>query len=544
MLRDFSSRITAPAMIHLRARPLLAFLLAFNGVYLATLVLRPFSEQAHVALGDLAQVIGPLAIVAAAVPALRSRWRDSSPAVRRSSTFLILGVASFVIGQSIWAFYELVLHRETPFPSLADVGFFAEYVFLFVGVLQLPTRPLPTVARVRIVLDSLMSMAALVTFSWYFILAPMLVGGRQSPLATALGFFYPLADLALLFCVLLLAGRRSLPGTRPALLFLCTGLCSIVIIDTAFAYGTLHRLYTTGSFLDVFWPLGYMLIALGGRQLLTMRTRTAAPEGAMPGPSMLQSLLPYLFLPPVIALLWFTHDAGGGNLRTAGVYAGAAAILFFMLARQFVVILENQLLYRQLQSTVAELTASHQQLTAANALLTTVATTDAMTGLANHRAFKDRLRHELARSSRSGQPLSLVLLDVDHFKAFNDNFGHLAGDEVLRLVAAALCTSLRTTDLAARYGGEEFAVLLPGAHADEALRVAERIQKALAKLSFAHRAVTLSAGVATSTAVCPVGPDTLIQWADVALYKSKADGRNRVTVSARTMANSNKLQAA
>jgi len=173
--------------------------------------------------------------------------------------------------------------------------------------------------------------------------------------------------------------------------------------------------------------------------------------------------------------------------------------------------------------------------------LQTLAAKDGLTGLANRRAFDQALRAEWARAQRSGKPMSLLFVDVDHFKLFNDKHGHQSGDECLRAVAAIVgAQALRPLDLAARYGGEEFAIILPETDDNGACEVAERIRKAVMDLKIAHGAsragsnVTLSVGVATQVPGLDAAPDDLLGLADQALYAAKRLGRNRVT-SADTM---------
>jgi diguanylate cyclase (GGDEF)-like protein/PAS domain S-box-containing protein len=156
-----------------------------------------------------------------------------------------------------------------------------------------------------------------------------------------------------------------------------------------------------------------------------------------------------------------------------------------------------------------------------------LAATDPLTGLSNRRLFHQRLQEELERSRRYGAGLSLVLLDVDHFKSFNDTFGHPAGDDVLREVAQLLGRTARPCDIVARIGGEEFAVLLPDTAVNGALLSAERFRREIEQASWDLRGITVSVGVATlSTEVA--GPDAFIERADAALYRSKGAGRNCV----------------
>ncbi|MFY2763464.1 diguanylate cyclase [Arenimonas sp. MALMAid1274] len=151
--------------------------------------------------------------------------------------------------------------------------------------------------------------------------------------------------------------------------------------------------------------------------------------------------------------------------------------------------------------------------------------TDALTGLGNRRAFDAALAKLAQGLELQGRPYSLLLIDLDHFKQYNDSFGHPAGDEALRQTGQLLPLALRPGDLATRYGGEEFAVLLPGARRDDATTVAERIVHNIRSGLWLHRAVTASVGVAQARAGEPA--DALVQRADAALYAAKQAGRDR-----------------
>ena len=133
-----------------------------------------------------------------------------------------------------------------------------------------------------------------------------------------------------------------------------------------------------------------------------------------------------------------------------------------------------------------------------NARLAELATTDELTGVKNRRRFREDLELLFAQADRQASPLSLIMLDIDHFKQYNDAFGHPAGDEVLRRVGTTLQSAVRAHDVVARYGGEEFVVLLPATEANEALEVAERLRSAIADQPWPLRKVTASLGVATA----------------------------------------------
>jgi diguanylate cyclase (GGDEF)-like protein len=153
--------------------------------------------------------------------------------------------------------------------------------------------------------------------------------------------------------------------------------------------------------------------------------------------------------------------------------------------------------------------------------------TDSLTGLLNRRYIQERLLEEVRRSNRHGYPMSFMMLDVDHFKTYNDTFGHPAGDEALKLVGNVIRDTLRGADVAARFGGEEFAILLPQTTSDEARTIADRIRSNIENAKFPHRAVTVSIGVASCSAELCVDAD-LVSAADQALYEAKGQGRNRV----------------
>jgi diguanylate cyclase (GGDEF)-like protein len=181
-------------------------------------------------------------------------------------------------------------------------------------------------------------------------------------------------------------------------------------------------------------------------------------------------------------------------------------------------------------AAVAKL-AAHAALAMRNAALLDqvgrMAHTDALTGLANRRVFEEALAREVARAQRSEEPVSLVMFDIDHFKAVNDTFGHQLGDEVLRVVGRVLAEACRDADLPARYGGEEFAVLLPACAPREAFRVAERLRAAVTGAELPVP-LTVSAGVAGIPANAATA-DELLRAADSALYSAKRTGRDRTS---------------
>lgn len=218
------------------------------------------------------------------------------------------------------------------------------------------------------------------------------------------------------------------------------------------------------------------------------------------------------------------------------IMTGATVLVVLLLAGVGARLVRQIMIRDQLE---AELRIAEEHLQERNQELTVLATRDGLTGLANRRHFEETLRLELKRAGRTGAPLSLVLLDVDFFKKYNDHYGHVAGDDCLRQVAAALRGGLsRPTDLAVRYGGEEFAVVLPATGQVGARYVAERLRLAIMDLGIAHAAnppgiVTISAGACTfhGRPGEDDDPESFVRQADALLYRAKAEGRNRVAAA-------------
>jgi two-component system chemotaxis family response regulator WspR len=200
-------------------------------------------------------------------------------------------------------------------------------------------------------------------------------------------------------------------------------------------------------------------------------------------------------------------------------------------SRSYLTLLQRDEAYRALR-------VSQQQLLDSNLMLQRLMNSDGLTGLSNRRHFDEYLELEWRRAMREQQQLSLLMIDVDYFKAFNDSFGHLAGDEALRQVAEAIRNSCsRPSDLPARYGGEEFALVLPNTSPGGARLVAEKLRQTILALSIAHTApepgsrLTVSIGLATQTPVIGSHCRQLISAADKGLYQAKNGGRNQVGIA-------------
>ena len=370
------------------ARPLrraAGLILLFNGLLVALVLVKPLSDATLALVVNAAEFIGPLLAIPLCFGGLLVRvWgRGASPAhegpavtrgQRWASVLLGLGILSWVLGQMIFTYYEWALGRPPPLPSIADVGYLSVYPFLLLGILLLPARPIPVASRTRIALDGLMSMTAAVTFSWYFILGPVMQQGSETTLAKAVSSAYPLAGIVLIACLIILASRPEEHTLLPAVRILALGLTLIVVADSNFAYWSLHDAYATGTLPDVGWSLGYMLVALGAfaAQLAPVEDATMTPgehvdtsgtASPLPEQRVWTSLLPYVLVPAVGILVVYAwrHSAGSGSLAT-GVYLGGAVLIGLMVLRQVLTIVENARLYNRLQRTHLQVEQKNDQL--------------------------------------------------------------------------------------------------------------------------------------------------------------------------------------
>lgn len=187
----------------------------------------------------------------------------------------------------------------------------------------------------------------------------------------------------------------------------------------------------------------------------------------------------------------------------------------------------------ELGDRIQQLTERNSRLQRSNRVLEQLSITDGLTRLNNHRSFQDHLTREIKRVHRSQEPLSLLMIDIDDFKALNDRFGHAAGDELLRRLAQIMTEAIRDTDMLARYGGEEFVVLTPDTGLEGAYRLAEKVRTAIAESSFVldesrrPTRVTVSIGVAEYFG----NRMRFFDEADRSLYSAKAAGKNCVVIS-------------
>src|ERR671916_1855575 len=355
------------------ARPLwraAGMVLLFNGLLTAWVLLDPYGERVSAIVLNAAGFVGPLLVLPLCFGGLLEWMRrgatrtDDQPAAmtgqRWAPVLLGMGILCYVLGQMGFTYYDLVLRQAPPFPSLADVGYLIEYPFFLLGILLLPARPIPVASRARIALDGLMIMTAALTFSWYFVLGPVIQQSTGTALGKVVSAAYPLADIVLIACLLILALRPGEQALRVAAYVLALALGLLVVMDSIYGYQTLNGTYVTGTIFDVGWPVTYMLIGLGAFAVRLAPTGgvTTAPEETprattpIARQELWRSLVPYALVPAVGVLVFYAWraSAGSGTLAT-GVYVGGALLICLVLLRQVLTLAENARLYNRLQST-------------------------------------------------------------------------------------------------------------------------------------------------------------------------------------------------
>ena len=483
--------------------------LAFHALYVAWLLL-PLPEHSILLGDDVLETLGALlATLFCFCGGARKPQGGGQP--RRIALFCGLGVLCYALQQVCIIFPDFA-HRPAPVSRLTvDIISLATYPFLLLGIWRLPRRPLSLSSHLRISLDGLMVMTAALTFSWYFIMGPAVLVGHQNLEGKIVSIAYPLADLLLIACLLLLGD--GLRGLRPVVSLFSAGLLCVVTSDCIFGYRLLHGLWHNGTLLDIGWSLGFMPI--GAAAAAAQRVPAAAagdePERAS---ALWRSLLPYALLPCVAVLIFYTQQVPGRALLRHGVLWGGLILVALVLARQVLAILENRELNGRLQL---------------------LATTDPLTGLVNHRVFHKRLTEEAERARLEGHSVAVVMMDLDNFKFFNDAYGHAVGDDVLRRVTGALVECARSYDTVARFGGDEFALVMPQGKAggrQTAEELHARITGHLADLSYlppgSETPIPLT--VTVGVALFPGDADThfeVLEIADARLRRSKTGATDR-----------------
>ena len=360
-------------------RPALLWLGLAAAALAAFLTVQPGGPAVAAWVGTAANLLGPFAALAWWLGSLRRRpdepltGRGAGPA-RTSSLLLGLSILSFFAGTVVFYYYDRVKGVH-PFPSPADAFFLAAYPLQMAAVLLLPCRPASGLRTARVVLDGLITISALATFAWFFLLGPIMAESAIAPAARALAAAYPVMGLAILFCLVLLPGggegvRRLTPALRPFV----AGLLVLVLADVVFALQNLRGTYVTGHPNDVTWPLGYLLLGVAAARLRRVPAAAASAPPQTTNPSarphvtaapavpLWQALIPYALMPPLAVLLYTVHDWADDSPLQRGVERGGTVTVVLVLLRQLLTVIDNARLNRSLRHALQDLDASHRSL--------------------------------------------------------------------------------------------------------------------------------------------------------------------------------------
>lgn len=420
--------------------------------------------------------------------ALRSAWFSIS-----------LGSWSLVIAHGLRAYYSLVVGLNS-FPSSADIYYFIYYPLTLIGVITLFSVFAPRSERTILWLDLFIVMTFFGMVLWYYFLALPILASPQN-LGKYLALFYPVGDVIILSVITALAQRDLSKAARRVLSFMAISMVIALVSDGLFA------------FLDILqysYAQGYLTITrMSATQAQMLATACLIASGPAilheppvrfkPLTHMFRLALPYLAVIIGLTLLSRIITTNvGANPRLLGALYMVFTLVVLVLVRQYIVSKENVRLYQRMQR---------------------IAWTDSLTGLYNRHFFNEMLPREIERAARYGNQLSVLLMDIDGFKKYNDTYGHLKGDAVLKTIGRVFSTQLRISDTIARYGGDEFVVILPETSRRKAIAIASRIRNAVAMQPFEEAGLSVSIGVASYRP--GMTPEQLLDEADQEMYRRK-----------------------
>jgi diguanylate cyclase len=441
--------------------------------------------------------------------------RRAAGAERAWRVRIAVGTAGWTVGVVISLFYHSVSNPNGVTPALAEVGFLLLPVMALGALVSFERQSPPPgdgrYVRIAFALETLAVVGTLFALSWSAGLGAVVERGPTSGLGFTVAIEHTVADwvLVVFLIAVWLRGRVPFP-LRTQFAFLGAGLTATAVSKTVVAclvaFGTPVPTIAHAGFLLA--PVLIILAASAPRR--TVANPTAAVSGERP-----QVLLPYALVALMIAIV-ATEVVIGVGVDPVVLIVGWV-VLISMLVRQVITLVEHQALLRRVTASQAELRylAHH----------------DPLTGAANRTYFDSRLSDALLRNHRHGEPLALLLIDVDDFKSVNDHYGHVAGDQLLIALAQRLATCVRDGDVVARIGGDEFAVLLDLSRS-RAASVARRIGAALHEpyiVCGSSIAATASIGlIEIGDTGIELSAEELLSRADAAMYERKRHSRPRM----------------
>ncbi len=426
--------------------------------------------------------------------------KQNDPRLRRAWLFLGIAACSNVIAEILWYYYESILGIE-PFPSLADLFYLFYYPLTLIGVLLFPFVRVSRRERLVVWLDLSIVMLSSAMVFWYFILAPMRENSAQG-FAGIIAIAYPIGDLLIFTGLISLIQRDIEHVARWTLLLLAGGMLFLTFADTLFGYFEVAGESYLLPPLNVLWLASALshLGAAASQLRSSQQSVSELPSSVGRAWQRFRQALPYLgaVIGPILLVAVINSTLLTGP-RLRGLLFGTLGLIGLVLLRQYTVLRENLDLVREMEH---------------------LAITDSLTGTYNRHFFNQTFMREIERARRYNSPLSVLLMDVDDFKMFNDRYGHLQGDVVLKTISNSLATQLRSSDVLARFGGDEFVVILPETDEKQAQLVAQKMARSVAACKYADFQLGVSIGVATYQG--NISAESLLEIADRTLYEHKA----------------------
>lgn len=427
---------------------------------------------------------------------------------------LAAGQAAFCIGDGFWMVMS-ILGRSIPYPSIADPVYLIAYPLFGAGLI-LAAAMRSGSSRVGVVLDAAVIMVGVSMISWLVLMRPYVDDPTAPWLSKAVSIAYPVGDLFLvgvLVPVIAMMTRRTTSAR-----FLIAWLPLLLVADTVYAVMVIHNSYVEGSWVDVGWLASYVMLGAAALHPSMAGAATTAAEDIAPRPvgRLRIALLAIASVTGPVLILYGSLQRDLEDILVLSV--GCVILAALVVVRLVRLVHEGNARRAELDRAVGQIT--HQALH------------DPLTGLANRTLFSDRLGHAAARARRNATGLTVLLLDLDDFKAINDGRGHAVGDQLLVEVARRLEATMRESDTVARIGGDEFAILIEDVAGEWAVRVAQRVLEAIAvPVEIAGREVFASAsiGIAMHDPKKDAPSETL-QHADIAMYRAKRAGTGRYVI--------------
>ena len=496
-----------------------SFLVLAPGVLALLAMLVSQLGASPAACWDAAWTAAATSAVAAMMLARRSA---PAPAKRRWGLWGA-AAACWLGGQLAWDLFAVVGAPASP--NAADLGYWAFAVIVIVSIVGTPAGP--RLPRILTALETLPLIAAGMALTFAELWPD--VAGSSLPLASRVSaLVYPAlyVSAAVITVQAMVAGSLR-HGRSAAFGLVLGGIVAQALAFILWSRDLLQQDYVTGSgWLDPLWVIGLLAIAAGGT-LAARRGEVA--NTTEEEPTQRGGLLPAVMFMLLLGALIHAHFGNAPGVTGLALTAGLLFSGTALIARGALLERRSQVLLQRERAALAILAEREAELARANEHLIEHSRRDALTGMRNRWALSDDLPRFDAARDEGGETFALALCDIDHFKAYNDLLGHLAGDQALRAISATVRGVLRTGDVAYRFGGEELLLVLRSATSRQAIAAAERVRSAVESAAIRHPGgidgiLTVSIGVAEG----PGDSGTLLARADAALYGAKNQGRNRV----------------